>query len=129
MNGPMMVDGVTFPRNNEGYNGYTIAQVAGLVPSPTLSGDPDIILLMIGTNDMYMGSPGTAPQRLAALLDKIIAASARPLLVVAQITPLASGSSAVQTYNAALPAIVNERAAAGKHVKLVDMYTGFSTSM
>jgi lysophospholipase L1-like esterase len=47
--------------------------------------------------------------------------------VVAKLTPLSS-SNAVQTYNAALPAVVQERAAAGKHVVLVDQFTGFPTS-
>jgi lysophospholipase L1-like esterase len=129
MAGPTMVDGMPFPRNNEGHSGWTIDQVAGLIPTPALTDMPDIILLLIGTNDMYMGSPGTAPQRLASLLDKILAVSDHPLLVVAQITPLASGNSAVMTYNAAIPPLVQMRAMAGKHVALVDMFTGFSTTM
>lgn len=70
----------------------------------------------------------SAPQRLASLVDKLIGVSARPLLVVAKITPLASGNTTVETYNAALPAIIDARAMAGKHIKLVDMHTGFSTT-
>jgi hypothetical protein len=128
MAGPSMVDGMPFPRNNEGHSGWTIDQVAGLIPTPALMDNPDIILLFVGTNDMYMGSPGTAPQRLGSLIDKIFAVSDRPLLVVAQITPLGSGSSAVMTYNAAIPAIIQARAMAGKHIAMVDMFTGFSTS-
>jgi lysophospholipase L1-like esterase len=35
---------------------------------------------------------------------------------------------AVQTYNDAIPAVVQERASAGKHIVLVDQFTGFPTS-
>ena len=128
-NGPAMVGGAPFPQDNDGHSGWTIDQIAGLVPSPALQTNPDIILLMIGTNDMYSQSQpvAQAPQRLAALIDKIIGAGAHPLLVVAQITPLQNSTweTQVQTYNAAIPALVQARAMAGKHIALVDMHTGF----
>jgi hypothetical protein len=128
-NGPAMVSGVPFPQDNDGHNGWTIDQIAGLVPSPALQTNPDIVLLMIGTNDMYSQSQpvAQAPQRLAALLDKILGANAHALLVVAEITPLQNSAweTQVQSYNAAIPALVQTRAAAGKHVALVDMHTGF----
>ena len=34
----------------------------------------------------------------------------------------------VQSYNAAVPALVQARAGAGKHIALVDMHTGFVTA-
>lgn len=48
------------------------------------------------------------PNRLAALLDKIIAAAPNTLLVVAKITPLANASAnaTVKTYNDAIPGLV-----------------------
>ena len=47
-NGPAMVAGVTFPKQNEGHSGWTIAQDTGLVPSPAFNTIPHIVLLMIG---------------------------------------------------------------------------------
>jgi lysophospholipase L1-like esterase len=131
-NGPAMVGGVPFPQDNDGHSGWTIDQIAGLVPSPALQTTPDIVLLMIGTNDMYSTTQpvAQAPQRLAALIDKIVGADAHALLVVAEITPLQNSTweVQVQSYNAAIPALVQARAAAGKHVALVDMHTGFMTA-
>jgi lysophospholipase L1-like esterase len=131
-NGPAMVGGVPFPQDNDGHSGWTIDQIAGLVPGPALQTNPDIVLLMIGTNDMYSQSQpvAQAPQRLAALLDKILGANAHALLVVAEITPLQNSAweMQVQSYNATVPALVQARAAAGKHVALVDMHTGFVTA-
>lgn len=125
--GPSSVDGKPFPRKNEGHSGWTISQIAGLVPSPALQGKPDIVLLMAGTNDMYMSASG-APARLGSLLDKLFEADPTMQVVVAQLTPTSSFESAVKTFNSALPVLVRERAMAGKHVALVDLHTGFPSA-
>lgn len=127
MNGPSMVDGMTFPKNHEGHSGWTIQQIDDIVPSPALGPDPHIILLHIGTNDMYQ-TPAGAPDRLGTLIDQIVADLPDALLVVAKIIPLSSGASAVNTFNATVPGLVEERANAGKHVILVDQFEGFPTS-
>lgn len=126
-NGPMMVDGQPFPQNHEGHSGWTIAQIDELVPEPALSVGPAIILLHIGTNDMYM-SPEGAPDRLAALIDQIVASQPDALLVVAKIIPLSSGGSGVTTFNDAIAPLVQERIDAGKHIILIDQFTDFPTS-
>jgi len=127
MNGPQMVDGVTFPRAHEGHSGWTISQIDGIVPSPALGPDPNIILLHIGTNDMYQGASG-ATDRLETLVDAILADQPNSLLVVSNIIPFPGASGAVTTFNAAVPGIVSERAAAGKHILFVDQFMGFPTS-
>ena len=64
---------------------------------------------------------------LKGLLDKIITNAPNALVVVAQIIPLGYGTNdVIKAYNQTLPGVVQERAAAGKHVVLVDMYTGFT---
>ncbi len=141
--GPSTVSGQTFPRNNEGHSGWGISEVnpnsggsAGLttvIPSPAFAsgsgGLPNIILLHIGTNDQGTYSAAQVTSDLTGLIEKIIADAPDALLVVAQIIPLGYGTNAViKAYNQAIPAIVQQRAAAGKHIMLVDMYTGFNTS-
>jgi lysophospholipase L1-like esterase len=130
-NGPQMVDGVTFPRRYEATSGITVDGISSQVTrNNTLSMPSDIILVHIGTNDMYMSDPGGAPQRLGTLLDKLISGMPNALIVVAKIIPLSSGTAAVRTFNAAIPGIIQTRVAAGKHILLVDMNTSFpSTGM
>lgn len=127
MNGPSMVDGVTFPKAHEGHSGWTISQIDGIVPSPALNPEPNIILLHIGTNDMYQ-TPSGAPDRLGTLIDQIVQELPDTLLVVSTIIPLPSSSGPVNTFNAAVPGVVNARKDAGKHVLLVDQFTGFPTN-
>jgi lysophospholipase L1-like esterase len=142
-NGPTQVSGQTFPRNHEGHDGWGISEVnpnsggsAGLttvIPTPAFSGSsggtPNIILLHIGTNDQGTYSATQMESDLRGLLDKITAAAPDALVVVAQIIPLGYGTNAViKAYDQAIPGIVQAEVAAGKHVAVVDMYTGFNTS-
>jgi hypothetical protein len=127
MNGPQMVDGQPFPRAHEGHSGWTISQIDGIVPSPALTPDPHIILLHIGTNDMYQ-MPSGAPDRLETLIDAILMELPDSLLVVSNIIPFPQSAGTVDTYNDPIPGIVMERASAGKHILFVDQFEGFPAS-
>ncbi len=142
-NGPSTVSGQTFPTKNEGHSGWGISEVtpysggnagiATVIPSPALSsgsgGMPNIILLHIGTNDSGSFTATQMTSDLTGLLDKIIANAPDALLVVAQIIPLGYGTNdVIKAYNQAILGVVQQRTAAGKHVALVDMYTGFTAS-
>jgi lysophospholipase L1-like esterase len=133
--GPNTVDNVAFPKKQEGHSGWTIAdgggrdglqdEVAGWLKATP----PDIVTLMIGTNDIGTNNDlPNAPQRLGVLLDTIVQSTPNALVVVAQIVPTQSDSdnAKVQAFNAGLPAIVQARAAAGEHVILVDMYGAYT---
>ena len=135
-NGPNTVNGQPFPRNHEGFSGFTISgggagSLAAQVDNAIAQTDPNIILLHIGTNDVNGNiNLAQAPQRLGALLDQIINDAPDALLVVAQIIPTTNQqtNTRVQAYNAAIPALVQARAAAGKHIELLDLFTPFNSS-
>src|SRR5450631_477110 len=136
MNGPTtLVAGRTFPMRHEGHGGYTISGggnggIAGTITDTAISTyHPNIVLLMIGTNDLNDNIDVTnAPSRLGKLIDEIITDAPSALVVVSTIIPISApnGDQRTQTYNAALPALVNARASAGKHVVLVDNYAAFA---
>jgi hypothetical protein len=133
-NGPqnVMVSGmsVPFPRSNEGYPGITIGDLDSqhISNGKAFTNKPHIVLLHIGTNDMYGGNPGGAPDRLKKIIDDIAMQVPDALIAVASIIPLPSGSSQVMTYNATIPGIVKDKAAAGKHVIFVDQFKDFPAS-
>ena len=125
MNGPTTVENRTFPRRHEGRGGYTIAgggqgAIAGTVTDTAISMyRPNIVLLMIGTNDINGNiNVSTAPTRLGQLIDEIIADAPAALVVVATIIPIANDGTnqRIPNYNAAIPGLVATRVAAGKHV-------------
>ena len=135
MNGPPLVDGVAFPPNHEGHSGFTIdntpsrSGISPLVVTVMPQFTPHIVTLMIGTNDAIDSYDlANAPNRLGALIDSIFAKLPNVLLVVAQIIPSQDDAlnGRIQTYNAAIPALIKTRADAGKHLLLVDMYAPFA---
>ncbi len=126
----------TFPRGHEGYSGYTIdpssrSGVSPLVDAAITAARPHIILLKIGTNDVDISVDlANAPARLGALLDRITTDAPNAQVVVAKIIPLNddAGNVRVRAYNDAIPALVQSRVGAGKHIQLVDMYTPFTAN-
>jgi lysophospholipase L1-like esterase len=137
-NGPTTLDGKVFPRNHEGHPGYTIddsattSGISPLVDQSIATNHPQIILLMIGTNDVNRNiDPTNAPTRLGALLDRMFNDAPNALVVVAKITPWmddGANASVVQTYNNAITGVVQTRASSGKHVIAVDMYAPFTAN-
>jgi lysophospholipase L1-like esterase len=138
-NGPVSVDGRTFPRNHEGHTGFTIDNeqtvgrtgISGLTDQAIATTHPHIVLLMIGTNDVDLSVDlANAPARLGALVDRITADAPNALVVVAELVPTQTDAENVrfQAYNGAIPAIVAARAVAGKHVASVDMYAAFTAN-
>jgi len=136
MDGPATVDNLPFPRANSGYSGFNIDMTAGrqgvsqFFPAHITTYKPHIVLLMIGTNDVDTGVTD-ASMRLGALMDTMLNADPKLVLVVAQIVPQQRATPdtknmQIQAYNAAIPALVKARVDAGKHVKLVDMHGAFT---
>ncbi len=107
--------------DNEGHSGWRIDQIAANINGWMATYQPDVVLLHIGTNDMNQNyQVSTAPQRLGALLDQILADRPATTILVAKIVPSTDPTiqSRIAAYNAALPAVV---AARGSHAQLVDL--------
>ena len=144
--GPFMLGN----QHHEGHSGYTIADApivgrlgltehldgskyaypAGNWLGPTVN--PDIILLMIGTNDINLNySVAQAPARLAALISRIATLKPAANLIVASIPPIDDANNFFATdrnanagaiaYNAAIPGVVATQRALGEQVFLYDM--------
>ena len=136
MSGPATLAGKTFPKGNEGHSGYTMddssktSGIGGAITDNAIKNyKPNIILLMIGTNDMHDSLDlSNAPTRLGQLLDEILTNAPHALLVVATVIP-ANGTQngLTQTFNAAVPGVIQARASQGKHVVGVDMYAAMKS--
>jgi lysophospholipase L1-like esterase len=136
-NGPDTVDGVPFPRGHEGYRGYAIEPGGGrpglspIVDKLVQEARPHVVLLLAGTNDVgaTVIDPARAPERLGALVDRVIAAAPDALVVVAQIPPSMTDAvnQRIQAFDAALPAMIEARARAGRHVLLIDAYAALAS--
>lgn len=119
-----------FDPANEGHPGWRIDQIADKVVGWLHTYQPQIILLLIGTNDIVQNDDlKNAPARLSSLIDQITSTAPSAMLLVAQITPLNSSlNSRVIAYNAAIPGIVQFDISQGKHVQDVDLYDAVPTT-
>ena len=113
--------------DHEGYNGYSVGQVAEIANAALDSYEPDVVLLMAGTNDQITFVPPSQPPADAAadledLLEQIDARRAGVQIVVAQVIPLTFNDAGITEYNGLIPAIVTNLSEQGLNVRLVDMY-------
>lgn len=131
-NGPELVAGRDFPRQHGGVSGWTIDQVATTLSEPEASHTPHIVLLQVGTNDVYAHSTPTAmADRLERLLDRLKRTVPTALVVVAQITPLRDRalSDLAVAYNRELARRVQTRRARGERLLLVDQFNTFPVEL
>jgi len=92
---------------------------------------PDIVLIMLGTNDIDINADvANAPDRVKLLVDTILAqvgpGDPDPAIFVAQITPNTGSAAELQRvidFNNALPTVIATLQGEGKDVTLVDQFT------
>ncbi|MFN8633189.1 MAG: SGNH/GDSL hydrolase family protein [Chloroflexota bacterium] len=109
-------------KNHEGHSGWRIDHLAGAIDPWLAAYRPQIVLLMIGTNDMIENyNVGSAPTRLGALIDQIRASLPDAYIVVSSIPRNLDTAThtRIQTYNAAIPGVLATR---GSRVSFVDGY-------
>ncbi len=114
-------------RDHQGMGGFRIHQIqTGINSWLGAIEDPDVILLMIGTNDFSANfNVATAQDRLAALVTDLAAKQPFAKIIVASLLLRTDDSNleALQSvYNAAIPGIVSDLAAQGHQVSFVDMH-------
>jgi len=116
-------------REHEGHSGWLIHEIQSNITTWLDSQNPEVILLMIGTNDMIGNyEVANAPQRLSTLIGTITQLEPTAQVYVSTLIPTqdASTQSRINTFNTAIPQIVEDHQAQGKKVTYVDMHSGFS---
>ncbi|MDB5446835.1 MAG: hypothetical protein JWQ97_2152 [Phenylobacterium sp.] len=117
--------------DNEGHGGWTITDIDGQVGTWIPAAQPDVVLLIIGTNDTSRTPRPTTDVligRLSHLIDDIIAAQpGHPPKIFIGPSPVPNDNqpadriAAIQAYDAAIPDLVAQKRAAGVDITFVDM--------
>src|SRR5262245_32125856 len=132
----------SFDRDNDGYWGYRTDQVLPLMPSIAAAAHPDIVMLMLGTNDLgQMGQAGVAPAaaNLGRIIDGLRAVNPAVDVLLAEIIPIGpdasgtgsyytTGSAWVSEFNAQVVAVAAAKNTPQSPVVVVDQFTGFNMS-
>ncbi|KAF2435179.1 SGNH hydrolase [Tothia fuscella] len=116
--------GVMEQNSNEGWNAYTIAQITEKA-TKSLPKNPNIILLLAGTNDIGSDNDAVAaPARMAALLAKIAETTPNAAVLLSTIPPSADPTRQLRNdaYNAQLTTLVQtQRHRKGQKILLVNI--------
>lgn len=115
-------------KNHEGHGGWTIDEITNLVDRGILKTyKPDIVLLMIGTNDALGGSSLREMYNdLSYLIDRITLQSANTQILVSSIAPIdasvrgETAANLAKDFNTLLPGLVDRKVAQGKNVSFVN---------
>ncbi len=118
-----------------GMSGWTIAPHSGRDGLQTQAANwmtsfaPDIVLLMIGTNDVLLGQTAAQSEaRYSTLLDTMLAARPTAKILVGGLTPLTGFETEVAAFNAFLPTLVNSREGLGADIEYVDLGANFTNA-
>ena len=112
---------------HEGHPGWTIKQIEESVSTWLAIYQPDLILLMIGTNDTRKNSVGNMVVQFSKLIDRIVTASPKAQLLVASIPPIHPSKHSVRriiqtvAFNRGIAWLVNFKMTQSKKVTFVDM--------
>ncbi len=116
---------------HRGYGGWGIDGITKHIVNWIEADNPDVILLMIGINNIGMGAnddPVKQKEALENLVDTIITTKPEVHLIVAQITPLIKHTDSLVQYNTYIrDTLVPQYAQQGYNVSTVDQYANFLT--
>ncbi|ULB12363.1 GDSL-type esterase/lipase family protein (plasmid) [Cereibacter azotoformans] len=121
-NGPSSID-----RHHQGHRGWTIDQLNGQQASIAAAAQPDVILLMAGTNDSATDSASRMLQDMRSFLQNLAGSASGALILVASLPPVRVGTHSqeranrVEAFNAGLPALLAELTGQGIQVRHVPM--------
>ncbi|MEO8614262.1 MAG: DUF642 domain-containing protein, partial [Luteolibacter sp.] len=125
--------GVLPDKNHEGHGGYRINDIRNEFPSWfSQVEDPDVILLMIGTNDFSLStSLSVCQDRIKNLLAEL--SVSRPYSKIVLGTLLFRSDNATMeanqnAFNLSLPALVSEQVSLGRQVSLIDLHGALTAS-
>lgn len=117
--------------DHEGHPGWRIDEIRAQVDGWLDTYDPQVVLLLIGTNDMVQNHDvATAPDRLKDLVTRITDRKPGAQVFVGTLVPSSTQTynDRISDYNRAVPGVVDSLANAGRKVHLVDLAAHVTTA-
>ncbi|KAJ5052270.1 uncharacterized protein L3040_002024 [Drepanopeziza brunnea f. sp. 'multigermtubi'] len=129
--------GFNYDGENDGHGGYLATGIASAsqLPGWLAISLPDIVMMQLGTNDVWSSLPtATILAAYSTLVGQMRVQNPKMVVLVAQITPMAPAGCAscaqgVVSLNAAIPAWAAAISTATSPVNVVDCWTGFNTTL
>ncbi|WP_245601603.1 cellulose binding domain-containing protein [Hamadaea tsunoensis] len=125
----------TWDGDNEGHGGFSATGIANQnqLPGWLAATHPDIVLMHLGTNDIWGNTPtASILAAYSTLVDQMRASNPAMKVLVAQIIPMTPSGctwcpSGVTALDSAIPAWAAGKSTAQSPITVVDQYTGFDS--
>ncbi len=126
--------GVSHDGDNEGHGGYLATNIAydNLLPDWLQQTDPDVVIMHLGTNDVWSNRPtNDILDAFTTLVEQMRASNSAMTILVAQIIPMDPNESCgqcnqrVQALNNAIPGWADNLGTEQSPIIVVDQYSGF----
>lgn len=126
-------------KDHAGTPGFTVGNLLGQIDGWLATYRPDVVLLMVGTNDLAwwnVEGPEASAARLGTLLDRIRQLAPKTTVIVASIPPM-KGTAAPNNrsreemgriYNAAIRRLVEQRIGQGAPFAFADVHAALTVS-
>src|SRR5690606_4762888 len=117
-----------FDKHHEGHRGYRADQIYSGLSNWLHSYTPDMVLLHIGTNDVFMGqSTASTVNEIKSIIDRLRADNAKVTIFLAKIIgTTASVNSKIVELNNQIDGIAATKNTSASRVIVVDQYSGFN---
>ncbi|HBR97240.1 MAG TPA: cellulose-binding protein [Gammaproteobacteria bacterium] len=121
--------GQAFDRDHEGYWGWRTDEVLSQVDGWLRNHTPDIVLLHLGSNDMFHDNTvDSTVDELRTLVDRLRAANPTVAVLMAQLIPADRQNAQITQLNARIVELASEMNTDASPVMVVDHNTGFNVS-
>lgn len=118
-----------FDQNHEGHASYTTASMLVNLWGWANSARPDVVLLHLGSNDVFAGVPnGTIINNLSQIIDILRSVNPNVTVLMAQLIPDVDHAAAINSLNTQIGALAGSKNTASSRVVAVDQYSGFNAS-
>ncbi len=118
-----------FDQNHEGHWGWRADQLLGGIGGWANTYRPDVVLMHVGSNDMFQGqSVSSTISELSQMIDRIRAANPYVKILLAKLIPPTEWNgrlSRINALNNAIPGLVAQKNTSRSPVILVDQTAGF----
>lgn len=120
--------GQEFDRDHEGRSGWTSNEIFAALPAWQQNYDADVVLLHLGTNDMFQGqSVASTIDELKAIIDEL--RNDNPAVTILLAKPIPSTvDSELPLLQASIPDIAIDKTTAQSKVIVVDLVSGFDAT-
>ncbi len=118
-----------FDQDSEGHWGFRADQILQHIPEWAKLASPDIVLMHLGTNDLFQSQsvPSTLLE-IELIINELRAVNPNVQILLAKLIPSSRNRDKIENFNSRIPELAHAVSSSGSPVIVVDQYSDFYVS-